>query len=1343
MLEGMPILSQAMTNVALLRVRGPAAATVLTLMLLLLGSAGCVFQGKVDPETSLSCSGAGECPTGTACMVEVGRCLVAPADCLIVDDSGGIATPVDDGASCGADRICVDGLCVALACGDGIISGNEGCDDGDANSDGPGSTCQTDCRLPRCNGAVDGESCGDDRICVQGSCVATSCGDGFRNDPEECDEGDANDDALANACRTNCTLPGCGDGALDEGEDCDEGVANSDSVASACRTSCRAFRCGDGVVDRGEVCDDGNIASGDGCRFDCLKIESCGDGALDDGEACDDGNGNDGDLCEQCREIEFSVSVFGLGAASGDPLGADLAPTAIAVDRVGNVYIADVLSSSVLRLDAQSGLLTPYAGTGTFSSIRSSRTAQGAPATAVNAAAVLELAVSGGGDLFMVDTDEYVIRRVDAISGLTVDVAGSGAVVSSGDGGPATQAGLSETGGIVIDGDGNLLIADPVACAVRRVDRRTGIISVIAGTGECGFFGDGGDPRLAHTTPEAVAVDAAGNAYVFDEGNRIRRLVVDPTDRGRFVRIETVVQFTDPGLLADGLVVLPDGSRAWVADRRQHVIREADLIARTTRVLAGTPGVAGFAGDGGYADEATLAKPSDIAVLDANTMFVADSQNGLVRRLDREVGTERWVITTVAGRGLEDVDDFVGYLAPRILQTSEGAVGFRFRDCGGDSDFDIVLAQPSQHQVFLQDGCTGTFRTIAGTGERGFIGDNGPALQATLDTPRGVAIDAAGVVFIADAGSHTVRRVGLDGTITRVAGTGTAGFGGDGGAATSAQLNRPTSVTVDELGRVLIADTGNHRIRRVDPVTGFITTFLGTGEARSGVDGANLAGQTLNEPTALNFLPASLLAQGATGGVLIFAERSGQKIRGVLSISIPGVPLFLQPPQQTTTIAGDGVEGYRDNAVGTSARFSFPRALGLILDTSCPTGCLLALDGVDRVRRVTLTLQSSGLVPQLASSVSTELGGDLPTDDGPLVDVLRTQPVNAGAPLPTGRFQAPAAIAALGDDEALIVDATSGRLRRVVFDLDGTANVTSVAGLPDGLDVDYGVAVSALRARPLSDPAGLVVDDHANPIVVYASERGAHVIRRFTLVDSGDPATWSTELACGRVNQRGALDGACLDARFDSPAGLAIDAEAGLLFVADQDNHVVRRIDLSTDEVTTIAGESGVRGSFGDDIAAQDALLDAPAALALSGSSLFIAEAGNHRVRRLDNVTGPPAEISIHAVLGDGVAASSGEGSPARFFPVNQPEGLAVDDSGNLFATSQQALRFVSAGNGGTVDGDDAVASVYGAPPRARFPEPVTRCLRGVAFLPRKRDVLTIDSCLGLLVRLSRTTVAP
>jgi hypothetical protein len=274
------------------------------------------------------------------------------------------------------------------------------------------------------------------------------------------------------------------------------------------------------------------------------------------------------------------------------------------------------------------------------------------------------------------------------------------------------------------------------------------------------------------------------------------------------------------------------------------VVWSAGAQTGTITTVAGT-GTIGYGGDGGPAANALLASPVGVATDAAGNLFIADATNYRIRRVDAGTG----IITTVVGTGALGFGGDGGSATSALLNFPYGVA----IDAGGN----LFLSDYHNHRIRRVDAGTGIITTVAGTGVSGYGGDGGPAVNALLNTPTGVAIDAGGNLFLSDYHNHRIRRVDAGtGIITTVAGTGAFGYGGDGGPATGALLNYPRGVATDASGNLFIADSDNHRVRRVDAGTGTITTVAGTGTAGYGGDGGPAANSLL-------YFPLGVVVDGA------------------------------------------------------------------------------------------------------------------------------------------------------------------------------------------------------------------------------------------------------------------------------------------------------------------------------------------------------------------------------------------------------------------------------------------------------------------------------------------------
>lgn len=305
-----------------------------------------------------------------------------------------------------------------------------------------------------------------------------------------------------------------------------------------------------------------------------------------------------------------------------------------------------------------------------------------------------------------------------------------------------------------------------------------------------------------------------------------------------------------------GIAVDLNGT-AYVADTEARVIRK--ISQGTISLLAGT-GAKGFAGDGGAATLARFNNPTGLALdIARNALYVADTGNHRIRKIDLITGN----ISTVAGNGTAALGA-AGQAINVTLNSPEGVAV----DAAGN----IYIADSGNNRICKV--ASGQLTIFAGTGEVGSTGDNGTATSAKFNHPTGLAVTSDGaIVYIVDRDNHRVRKA-AGGTLTTIAGTGVAGFSGDGAAATSAQLNAPTDVALDSGGHLLIADTGNDRIRKLTINDGKIASVAGNGTTGNTGDGGNAGSAALDTPTGI--------AVDTSSGAIAFCDGGNLRVRRLI-----------------------------------------------------------------------------------------------------------------------------------------------------------------------------------------------------------------------------------------------------------------------------------------------------------------------------------------------------------------------------------------------------------------------------------------------------------------------------
>lgn len=315
-------------------------------------------------------------------------------------------------------------------------------------------------------------------------------------------------------------------------------------------------------------------------------------------------------------------------------------------------------------------------------------------------------------------------------------------------------------------------------------------------------------------------------------------------------------QATATPLYLPSAIAYDSQGNLYIAETGNHVVRKVDA-AGTITTVAGT-GTQGFSGDGGPATLAQLDSPQGLALDGNNHLYIADTHNHRIRNLDLSTG----ILTTVAGGAAGFSGDNGPATAARLDLPTALAV---------DKAGDLYIADSRNYRVRKVVAATGIIMTVAGNGTQGFSGDNGLATAASIDSPTGLTIDATGNLYLADTHNHRVRKVAAGtGVITTVAGNGALSFSGDSSSATAASLALPRGLALDVAGNLYIADTANNRIRRVDAKTGAVTTVTGNGtEAFSG-DSGGAAQAAIDAPRAVALAPSGLLA---------VADSANQRVR--------------------------------------------------------------------------------------------------------------------------------------------------------------------------------------------------------------------------------------------------------------------------------------------------------------------------------------------------------------------------------------------------------------------------------------------------------------------------------
>jgi len=782
-------------------------------------------------------------------------------------------------------------------------------------------------------------------------------------------------------------------------------------------------------------------------------------------------------------QLDAGTGVGGYTGDNGPATSAELnTPFGVAVDSHENIYIAD-MNNSVIRKVSPAGTITTVAGTGT-----AGYSGDGDAATTAKLNYPHGVTVDTAGNIYIADTNNNRIRKVTVATGIISTIAGTGGSGYSGNGVIGTSAELKTPNGIGIDIAGNIYVADYGNQVVREINATTLYITTIAGTpSSAGFSGDGYAATGAQLNdPTSVAIDTAGNYYIADHGNqRIRKVNTSGT-------ISTYAGNGTGGFAGDGEypatsaelnnptgVAIDGAGNLYIGDSANNRIRVV-FASGTITTWAGN-GTVGASGDGGQALSAEYNTPRGVAVDLQGNVFIADQSNNKVREA---LGNTSFATTNV-GSSASSQNVYLEVTESLILKSvsipeSQGShqeyslgtiTGCTVNNSTSTTAWTIckvpvtfspayagarqlpLTVTDSNNNLYIfalkgtgtgpQDALSpGVINTVAGDGNSGDTGNGGPATSATLHLPESTVSDAMGDFFIADKSNNVIREVTASNQyISIVAGNGTAGFAGDGDAATSAELNVPLGTVVDGAGNIYIADTGNNRVRLVTAETGKISTYAGNGTAGYTGDGELATAAELNSPDAVTL---------DNMGNLYIADAGNNRVRMVNPIGV------------ISTVAGNGTGGYSgDGGPATAAELNTPQSVAVD-----PSGDIFIADSSNNVIREVSA--ATGFISTAAGNDG--VGGGYSGDGGAAI---------------AAEMSGPKYIALDAANSLYIADTNNNVIREV----DGLGDIHTIAGT--GI-VSYTGDAGPANAATFNTPTGISLDSAGN---LYISDHKNYRIR--------------------------------------------------------------------------------------------------------------------------------------------------------------------------------------------------------------------------------------------------------
>jgi sugar lactone lactonase YvrE len=778
---------------------------------------------------------------------------------------------------------------------------------------------------------------------------------------------------------------------------------------------------------------------------------------------------------------------------------------------------------------------------------------------------------------------------------------------------------LDECASFDESGDGGISIDEVVQAVDASLNGCPApLINTIAGTGLAGLNEDGLDPLESHLyLPQDMTIGPEGDLYIIDFNNhRIRRIrdgvvqTVAGTGElgdGRDA-LALYAQFNHPTNVtfdAQGNMVIA----AWHNSLVKRLVFPNgydDLESAFVENLAGT-GARSFGGDEGPGNSAFLDLPSSVVIDSGGNIIISDQANFRLRLLEPN-GT----IHTICGTGVPGYTGDEGPATEAQLNAPKGQAADPASRIAIDDRDRIYIADTANHCIRVIDPATFTIHTIAGNGEPGFSGDGGPASQAQLDTPSDVAIGPNGRIYIADTMNHAVRVIRPDGTIHTLAGTGERGFSGDGGPANEATLDRPYGVEVADNGTVYVADTHNQRIRKISGVpsgamptpvptppviipctdeVGSICTYAGTGGTAFNGDGNDRLETVLYWPFDIEF---------TASGRRILLDWNNHRVREIVGDetikTIVGTDSLGDGPDDLSDLAPDGADP-------------------LTVDLNHPTDVLQLSNGDliffawhnHKIREIDV---DTGRVFVLLGRGAGRTGDDpLLAADATLVN----QP-------PHGALDANGNLFFIDQRNQrirVIYNFDTDRKAALVRTVVGNPGTPATAGFNgDGPALETRLSFPT-GGNP--EPSGGIAVD-ANGVLYFSDTNNHRIRKvEFTNSDftEGQVTTLAGVAEEGvPVAGYSGDGGPGTEAMVNFPQDLEIGPDGNLYF-ADTDNNRVRMIDLTTGTITTVVG-TGASGYSGDGGQAVDAELRRPFGVAFDANGdLFVSDTFNSRIRKV------------------------------------------------------------------------------------------------------------------------------